>query len=110
MPLSYADAIAYLYPRLTQIKFGLETTRALLAPLGDPHLVVPAVHVGGTNGKGSGTTLVPAGPRAAGLSTGPSTAPLVVSFRELIFVDGIPIGGNALAMWPERLRPPADEL
>ena len=110
MPLSYADAIAYLYPRLTQIKFGLETTRALLARLGDPHLVVPAVHVGGTNGKGSVTTLVAAALRAAGLRTGTYTSPHLVSFRERISVDGIPIGEDAVAMWTERLRPTADEL
>src|ERR1041385_951119 len=110
MPLSYADAIAYLYPRLTQIKFGLETTRALLARLGDPHLVVPAVHVGGTNGKGSVTTLVAAALRAAGPGPGPSTSPTLVAVRERISVDGIPIGEDAVAMWPERLRPTADEL
>src|ERR1041385_8659781 len=82
MPLSYADAIAYLYPRLTHIKFGLETTKALLA----------------------------AALRAAGLRTGTYTSPHLVSFRERICVDGIPIGEDAVAMWTERLRPTADEL
>src|ERR1043166_8924529 len=108
MPLSYADAIAYLYPRLTQIKFGLETTRGLLADLGDPHLVVPVVHVGGTNGKGSVTTLVAAALRAAGWRTGTYTSPHLVSFRERIAVDGVPIGEDAVAMWTGRLRPAAD--
>src|ERR1043166_4694950 len=107
MPLSYADAIAYLYPRLTQIKFGLETTRGLLADLGDPHLVVPVVHVGGTNGKGSVTTLVAAALRAAGWRTGTYTSPHLVSFRERIAVDGVPIGEDAVAMWTGRLRPAA---
>jgi dihydrofolate synthase/folylpolyglutamate synthase len=64
MVLSYSDALAYLYPRITQIKFGLETTRALLAEIGDPHTLIPVVHVGGTNGKGSVTALVAAALRA----------------------------------------------
>ena len=110
MSLSYADAIAYLYPRLTQIKFGLETTRALLADLGDPHLVVPVVHVGGTNGKGSVTTLVAGALRASGWRTGTYTSPHLVSFRERIAVDGMPIGEAAVAMWTGRLRPAADRL
>src|ERR1041385_461493 len=82
MPLSYADAIAYLYPRLTHIKFGLETTKALLA----------------------------AALRAAGLRTGTYTSPHLVSFRERITLDGIPIGEDAVAMWTGRLRPAADRL
>src|ERR1051325_6365345 len=110
MPLSYADAIAYLYPRLTQIKFGLDTTRALLAELGDPDLVVPVVHVGGTNGKGSVTTLIAGALRSAGWRTGTYTSPHLVSFRERIAVDGMPIGEDAVAMWTERLRPAADRL
>ena len=30
MSLSYPDALAYLFPRVTQIKFGLDATRTLL--------------------------------------------------------------------------------
>jgi dihydrofolate synthase/folylpolyglutamate synthase len=108
--LSYADALAYLYPRLTQIKFGLETTRELLALLGNPHDLIPVVHVGGTNGKGSVTTLVSAALRAAGWRVGTYTSPHLVSFRERIAVDGVPISEAAVAMWTSRLQPAADEL
>jgi len=55
---SYDEALAFLFPRTTTIKFGLDTTRALLRGLGDPHTLMPCVHVGGTNGKGSVATLV----------------------------------------------------
>jgi hypothetical protein len=79
--LSYPDALAYLYPRVTQIKFGLDTTRALLAELGDPHRVMPIVHVGGTNGKGSVTALVAAALGAAGWRVGTYTSPHLISFR-----------------------------
>ena len=110
MSLSYADALAYLYPRVTQIKFGLETTRALLEELGNPHTLVPLVHVGGTNGKGSVTTLITAALRAAGWRVGTYTSPHLVSFRERVTVDGVPISECAVAMWTERLRPAADRL
>ncbi|HEV8597868.1 MAG TPA: folylpolyglutamate synthase/dihydrofolate synthase family protein [Gemmatimonadales bacterium] len=110
MPLTYADALAYLYPRVTQIKFGLETTRTLLAELGDPHRVMPIVHVGGTNGKGSVTALVAGGLGAAGWRVGSYTSPHLVSFRERVTVDGNPIGEAAAAMWIERLQPLADRL
>ena len=110
MPLSYTAALEYLYPRVTQIKFGLDTTRALLAELGDPHRVMPVVHVGGTNGKGSVTALVASGLRAAGWRVGTYTSPHLVSFRERVLVDGVPIGEQATAMWVERLRPLADRL
>ena len=108
MPLSYPDALAYLYPRITQIKFGLDTTRALLAELGDPHELIPAVHVGGTNGKGSVTALVSAALREAGWRVGSYTSPHLVSFRERVTVDAVPISEAAVAMWTERLQPLAD--
>ena len=110
MSLTYTAALEYLFPRLTQIKFGLETTRKLLAVLGNPHELIPVVHVGGTNGKGSVTTLVSAALRAAGWRVGTYTSPHLVSFRERIAVGGTPIGEEAVAMWTEHLRPTADEL
>ncbi len=110
MSLTYASALAYLYPRVTQIKFGLETTRELLALLGNPHDQIPVVHVGGTNGKGSVTSLVTAALRAAGWRVGTYTSPHLVSVRERVTVDGIPISEEAVAMWTGLLRPRADEL
>ncbi len=55
---AFSEALAFLFPRTTTIKFGLDTTRELLRSLGDPHAVMPAIHIGGTNGKGSVATLV----------------------------------------------------
>jgi dihydrofolate synthase/folylpolyglutamate synthase len=108
--LSYEEALAFLFPRTTTIKFGLDTTRALLAELGDPHEVMPVVHVGGTNGKGSVATLVAAALREAGRRVGLYTSPHLVSFRERIAVDGIAIGEPAVAMWTTRLQPEITRL
>jgi len=104
MTMAYDDALAFLFPRTTTIKFGLETTRLLLGSVGNPHEVMPAVHIGGTNGKGSVSTLVAAALGEAGWRVGLYTSPHLVSFRERIRVNGVPISREALAMWTSRLR------
>jgi dihydrofolate synthase/folylpolyglutamate synthase len=101
----YAQALAYLFPRTTQIKFGLDTTRALLAALGNPQDRFPTIHVAGTNGKGSVSTLMAAALQQAGLRVGLYTSPHLRSFRERIRVDGTPISEAAVAAWTEQLRP-----
>jgi dihydrofolate synthase/folylpolyglutamate synthase len=106
MSLSYDEALDFLFPRTTTIKFGLATTRALLKSLGNPHEVVPSIHVGGTNGKGSVCTLIAAALREAGWRVGLYTSPHLVSFRERIQVDGVPISEDAVAMWTGRLLSP----
>ena len=105
MPLSYDEALEFLFPRTTTIKFGLATTRALLHSLGDPHDLIPTIHIGGTNGKGSVATLVAAALQEAGWRVGLYTSPHLVSFRERIRVDDVPISEAAVAMWTGRLRP-----
>jgi dihydrofolate synthase / folylpolyglutamate synthase len=103
MSLTYAESLEFLFPRTTTIKFGLTTTRALLKTLGNPHEVMPSVHIGGTNGKGSVSTLVAAALREAGWRVGLYTSPHLISFRERIQVDGVPISEEAVAMWTSRL-------
>jgi dihydrofolate synthase / folylpolyglutamate synthase len=67
------------------------------------------VHVGGTNGKGSTSTMLYEVLRAAGWRVGLYTSPHLVSFRERMVVDGVPIPEEALVEWTERLRPLAEE-
>ena len=105
MALSYEQALDFLFPRTTTIKFGLATTRALLKELGDPHRLLPAIHIGGTNGKGSASTLVAEALRESGWRVALYTSPHLISFRERIRVDGVPISEAAVAMWTSRLRP-----
>src|SRR4051812_29767305 len=103
MALTYDEALDFLFPRTTTIKFGLANTRALLKTLGNPHEVIPSIHVGGTNGKGSVSTLVAAALREAGWRVGLYTSPHLISFRERIRVDGVPISEEAVAMWTGRM-------
>ena len=39
--MDYREALDFLFPRTTTIKFGLDTTRQLLARLGAPHRLIP---------------------------------------------------------------------
>ncbi len=105
MTLTYDQALEFLFPRTTTIKFGLATTRALLESLGNPHEVMPSIHIGGTNGKGSVVTLVAGALREAGWRVGAYTSPHLVSFRERIRVGDVPVSEDAVAMWTEQLRP-----
>jgi dihydrofolate synthase/folylpolyglutamate synthase len=69
-------------------KLGLEGTLALLEGMEHPERRFHAVHVAGTNGKGSVCALVERVLRAAGVRTGLFTSPHLVDFRERIRVDG----------------------
>ena len=107
-PLSYADALAWLYSlQRFGIKLGLENIQRLIAEHGlgsarAPRAVFgaspktaetaapfpPVIHVAGTNGKGSVCAMIDAICRAQGYRTGLFTSPHLVTFRERIQVDG----------------------
>ncbi|MDX2059277.1 MAG: folylpolyglutamate synthase/dihydrofolate synthase family protein [Gemmatimonadales bacterium] len=106
----YRRAVDFLFPRTTTIKFGLDRTERLLERLGNPHLVMPTIHIGGTNGKGSVTTLVAAALSAAGWRVGVYTSPHLVDFRERITVAGVPISEAAVATWTEVLHDEVEAL
>ena len=77
----------------------------MLAALGNPERHFPSVHVGGTNGKGSTCAFIAAELEARGLRVGLYTSPHLVSARERIMVNGLPISEDALAEWTTLLRP-----
>ena len=91
-------------------KLGLDTTRSLLATLGDPHTRYPAFHVAGTNGKGSVVSTLDALLRARGLHVGRYTSPHLIDFRERICVDGVPIGREAVVEFIARHTPVVERL
>ena len=86
------------------MRFGLHRVERALEALGHPERACPALHVAGTNGKGSTCAMVSAALQAAGLRTGLYTSPHLTAFNERIRVDGRPIGDDALAEVVESLR------
>lgn len=88
-PRAYQPALRYLYGLQGRgIKFGLRTTRILLAVLDHPERAYPVIHVAGTNGKGSTACMLASVAREAGVRTGLYTSPHLVRFTERIRVDG----------------------
>jgi dihydrofolate synthase / folylpolyglutamate synthase len=71
------------------IDLGLERIRALLAKLGNPHMVLPpVVHVAGTNGKGSTLAFLRAFLEESGYTVHCYTSPHLVRFNERIHISG----------------------
>src|SRR5207302_10458370 len=66
--------------------------------------------VAGPNGKGATCAFVAAELRARGLKVGLYTSPHLVSVRERIEVDGVPIGEEAFAEWTSFLQPEIERL
>lgn len=87
--MNYQQTLKALYHRNEfNIKLGLENIRRLLQLLGNPHDRFPAIHIAGTNGKGSVANYLASILKAAGYRTGLYTSPHLVDFRERIQVDG----------------------
>jgi len=92
--VDYPDSVQFLYALGNEIKtakLGLERIRTVLSALGDPQRSFRAVHVAGTNGKGSTCAMIEAGLRAAGVRTGLFTSPHLIEPTERIQIDGIPV-------------------
>jgi len=73
------------------MKFGLLGIRSLCAELGNPHKSFTAVHVAGSNGKGSTAAMIAAILRSAGFKTGLYTSPHLLDYSERIRINGVPI-------------------
>lgn len=94
--MNYSETIQYLYETLPMfsrvgakaIKLDLEKTRQLCDWLGNPELKVKTIHVAGTNGKGSVSSMLAAVFQEHGYKTGLYTSPHLRDFRERIRVDG----------------------
>ncbi len=83
---------------LPQGRLGLETIRALLDRLGNPHRKLPPVfHVAGTNGKGSTCAFLRAMLEAQGYRVHVTTSPHLVRYNERIRLAGELISDEALA-------------
>jgi dihydrofolate synthase / folylpolyglutamate synthase len=93
-----AGALHDLYARIPLgMRLGLEPMRDACIRTDHPEKAFPAVHVAGTNGKGSVCAMVESIARAQGLRTGLYTSPHLCRFAERIRLDGEPIDDAALA-------------
>lgn len=118
MSTSYQQTLDYLYtsqPAFHQIgaaayKPGLDNTLALMQHLGNPHNQLRAVHIAGTNGKGSTSHLIAAALQAEGYKVGLFTSPHLVDFRERIRINGQMIPEQQVVDFVDDNRPFLDQL
>jgi len=83
----------------------LDRIAMLTGLLGDPQRTFPVVHVTGTNGKTSMTRMIDALLRERGLRTGRFTSPHLVSVRERISVDGLPLSAERFVELYDEILP-----
>ena len=108
---TYFDALDFLYARTTgKWKLGLERVQALLRALGDPHHSLRALHVAGTNGKGSVCATLDAVLQARGLKVARYTSPHLIDFRERFLVDGSAVESDRIVAWVDRWTPEVERL
>ena len=89
---SYEATLTRLYGlQRFGIKLGLETVSALLSELGNPQRRFHALHVAGTNGKGSVAVMTASILQAAGVRVGLYTSPHLLDFCERIKIQGIDV-------------------
>lgn len=95
-PTTYDEALAWLeshvdYERLAPGRRedpSLQSIADTLALFADPHRDYPVVHITGTNGKGTTTTLTSALLNATGLRVGTFTSPDLHALNERIALNG----------------------
>ncbi len=88
---------------------SLERMHRVLSALGDPCGNTPAVQVVGTNGKGSIACMIHSGLSAAGVNSGLTTSPHLVSWCERICINQTPITQVELHQRLQALEPFAEE-
>ena len=86
---TYHETLEFLYHlEVERMDLKLERVAAALRLCGSPQLRFPALHIAGTNGKGSTAALLHSMLSAAGYRVGLFTSPHLVDFRERIRLGG----------------------
>lgn len=92
------------------MKLGLERIEYILERLGNPERRFRSVHIGGTNGKGSTTSILRQILQEAGFTIGTFTSPYFEKFEDRICINGKPIPSDDLVKVANRIKPIVDEL
>lgn len=90
--MNYSETVDFLFHSLPNFehegekgyKPGLERVMAMAQAVGNPHKNLKTIHVGGTNGKGSTSSLLASVLQEMGYKVGLFTSPHLIDFRERI--------------------------
>ena len=107
----YQEALDWIHGQLKfGIKPGLERMAWMLEELGNPQDNLKAVHIVGTNGKGSTVNALQTTFSQAGYEVGTFTSPYIIDFKERISINGQMISEENLLGLVERVKPVVERL
>lgn len=109
--MNYVESLSYL-ENLGKfgIQLGMERIEGLLRELGNPEQKIKTIHVTGTNGKGSVTSMITNILLAANLKVGKFTSPHLVRYNERICLNGEEISDEAFATTITAVKVAADSI
>ena len=101
----YQRSLDYLYglEKFGMI-FGLTKVKEILEAVGNPHREIQAIHIGGTNGKGSTAAIIASILRREGYRVGLYTSPHLIRFTERMKVNEKEIEKEEVASLTEWMR------
>lgn len=109
--MTYQEALEWIHGQLKfGIKPGLERMAWMLEELGNPQDNLKAVHIVGTNGKGSTVNALQTIFSQAGYEVGTFTSPYIIDFKERISINGQMISEENLLGLVERVKPVVERL
>ncbi|MCL2711824.1 MAG: bifunctional folylpolyglutamate synthase/dihydrofolate synthase, partial [Methanomassiliicoccaceae archaeon] len=95
---------------MNRMRFGLECITELLKRLGDPQNNFKAIHIAGSDGKGSTCAMLYSILMNANISVGMYTSPHLIRFNERISVNGKEIDDNELENLMQIVKPIVDKM
>ena len=112
MPSSYQETLDFLYTQLPQYqnvggkayKPSLDNISQLCERINNPQKKLKAVHLAGTNGKGSTSSLLASILTESGYKVGLFSSPHLIDFRERIAIDGKAIPESDVIDFVEQYR------
>ena len=108
---SYQDTLDWLFSlQRFGIKLGLENMKRMLHAFDSPHRKLRAVHIGGSNGKGSVAAFTAKIYEKAEYKVGLYTSPHLLDFSERIRVNGKPISTDDVVRLTREIRAKQQEI
>lgn len=116
--MTYSETLDWLFSQLpmyqrtggANYKIDLEKTWSLMKLLGHPERKLKAIHVAGTNGKGSTSHMIASTLQESGYKTGLYTSPHLIDFRERVKVDGQVISEEYVVNFVQRNKSVFEDL
>ena len=109
--MTYEQALNYIHSRLRfGMKTGLDRIERLCELLDNPQDKLKAIHVAGTNGKGSTCAMLARVLQTAGYKVGLFISPYITDFCERMQIREQPISHDQLAEITEQVKEAADKM